>query len=158
MRISSPLGVLKRMGSKAEESAMRTIAFVATGTAALLAGCTMEDRPSDSTRVEAARAEAQLAEELRGRQAGQPQACVQLTQLRGSRGIGPDVVLFEGIGGRVYVNRPAGGCRLRRSETLVTRTPTGRLCSGDVAQVVDVPTGPVGSCTLGPFVPYDSAP
>ena len=137
---------------------MKTIAFVATGAAALLAGCTMDDRPTAATADEAARAQAQLAQELRGRQAGEPQACVQLTQLRGSRGIGSDVVLFEGVGGRVYVNRPASGCRLRASETLVTRTPTGRLCSGDIAQVVDVPTGPVGSCTLGAFVPYDRVP
>lgn len=134
---------------------MKISALVAVGTVAMLAGCTMDDRPSAATQAEAVRAQAQLAEELRGRQAGTPQACVSLTQLRGSRGIGPDVVLFEGVGGRVYVNRPAGGCRVRTGETLVTRTPTGRLCSGDIAQVVDMPTGPVGSCTLGEFVPYE---
>ena len=137
---------------------MKMFGFVAVGTAALLAGCTMEDRPSAAAVAESARAEAALAEELRGRQSGPPQQCVQLTALRGNRGIGPDIVLFQGVGGRVYVNRPAGGCRLRTGETLVTRTPTGRLCRGDIAQVVDLPTGPIGSCTLGEFVPYERAP
>ena len=134
---------------------MRTSTFFAIGTAALLAGCTMDDRPSAAAAAESARAEAQLADELRGRQPGPPQSCVQLTELRGNRGIGPDIVLFEGAGDRVYVNRPAGGCRLRTGETLVTRTPSSRLCRSDIVQVVNVPTGPVGSCTLGEFVPYE---
>ena len=134
---------------------MIKIAFVAIGTAALLAGCTMEGRPTAATEAEALQAQAQLAEELRGRQAGPPQACVQLTQLGGNRGIGPDIILFGGVGDRVYVNRSAGGCRLRTGETLVTRTPSSRLCRGDIVHIVNVPTGPVGSCTLGEFVPYD---
>ena len=134
---------------------MIKIAFVAIAMATLLAGCTMDGRPSAATQSEALQAQAQLAEELSGRQAGPPQACVQLTQLRGNRGIGSEVVLFEGVGDRVYVNRPAGGCRLRIGETLVTRTPSNRLCRGDIVQIVNVPTGPVGSCTLGEFVPYD---
>lgn len=134
---------------------MRMFGFVAIGASTLLAGCTMDNRPSVSAATESARAEADLAAELSGRQAGPAQQCVQLTALRGNRGIGQDVILFEGVGGRVYVNRPSGGCRLRSGQTLVTRTPSGRLCSGDIAQVVDVPSGPVGSCTLGDFVPYE---
>ena len=131
---------------------MKMFGFAAIGTAALLCGCTMDDRPAAA---ESARAEAQLADALRGRQPGPPQVCVQLRELGANRGVGPNVVLFEGSGSRVYVNRPAGGCRLRSGEALVVRTPTGRLCSGDIAQVVDMPAGRVGSCTLGEFVPYD---
>ena len=134
---------------------MKMFGFAVIGASTLLAGCTMDDRPSASAAAESARAESELAAELSGRQAGPAQACVQLRELRGNRGVGEGVVLFEGVGGRVYVNRPAGGCRLRTGEALVVRTPTGRLCRGDITQVVDVPSGPVGSCTLGDFVPYE---
>jgi hypothetical protein len=61
-------------------------------------------------------------------------------------------------GSRVYVNHPSGGCsRLNDGFALVTRTPSTRLCRGDIAQVVDMHNGfTVGSCTLGDFVPYAS--
>ena len=55
-----------------------------------------------------------------------------------------------------YVNRTAGGCEaVENGDILVTKSVTGRLCRGDIAQTV-MPTGhlPSGSCALGDFVTY----
>jgi hypothetical protein len=127
---------------------MKTI--VTLGLACLAAGCTGEGG------VQSSRAADSTADALAGRTAGAPVGCVNLRDLRGNRSIGDGAILFEGPGGLVYVNRPAGGCPdLNSGRTLVTRTPSGRLCSGDIATVVD-PVSRVnyGSCGLGEFVPY----
>ncbi len=131
---------------------MKTI--VTPGIAALLAilvaGCGGEEG------VQSSRAADSAAEALAGRTAGAPVACVNLRDLRGNRSVGDGAILFEGPGGMVYVNRPAGGCPdLNAGRTLVTRTPSGRLCSGDIARVVDPVNGiEYGSCGLAEFVPY----
>ena len=39
--------------------------------------------------------------------------------------------------------------------TRFTRTPSGQLCRGDIAQAVDRTANfPAGSCSFGDFVPY----
>lgn len=127
---------------------MKTI--VTLGFACLAAGCGGEGGVQSSRSADSA------AEALAGRTAGPAISCVNLRDLRGNRSIGDGAILFEGPGGLVYVNRPAGGCPdLNTGRTLVTRTPSGRLCRGDIATVVD-PVSQVdyGSCGLGEFVPY----
>lgn len=96
------------------------------------------------------------AEALAGRTAGTPVSCVNLRDLRGNRSLADGSLLFEGRGGLVYLNRPANGCPdLNAGRSLVTRTPSGQLCRGDIARVVDPTNGiEYGSCGLGEFVPY----
>lgn len=58
-----------------------------------------------------------------------------------------------------YVSETQGGCETigqrGRNDILVTRTTTGQLCAGDIAQTVDRVSGFfTGSCSFGPFVPY----
>jgi hypothetical protein len=99
-----------------------------------------------------ARAEALLA----GRTAGTPVSCVSQRLLRSNRSLQDGSILFEANNGIVYVNRPDAGCPdLNNGRILVTRTPSGQLCSGDIVTVREPSGGPeVGSCGLGEFVPY----
>ncbi|MDQ8756992.1 hypothetical protein RCO27_12210 [Sphingosinicella sp. LHD-64] len=127
---------------------MKTIATL--GLALLAVGSAGAEGGQSSPEVDKA------AEALAGRTAGTPVSCVNLRDLRGNRSIGDGAILFEGAGNIAYVNRPAGGCPdLGAGRTLVTRTPSGQLCRGDIARVVDLTSGvEYGSCGLGDFVPY----
>ena len=128
--------------------------FVTLAAAGLIAGC-MEQEPVELT----ADAQAELARELEGRTAGDPVPCVSQRDLRGNRSIGEEVILFDGPGDLVYVNRPAGGCpSLDYGRALSTRTTSTRLCRGDLARVFDPTSGiEYGGCSLGDFVPYRRA-
>ena len=102
--------------------------------------------------------EAKLSAALQGySQAGPPVSCVNLRMLGGNKSAGETAIIFEGTSrARLWVNRPRGGCPdLEGGRALETRTPTGQLCSGDIATVFD-PVSRInyGSCGLGEFVPY----
>lgn len=97
-----------------------------------------------------------MSKALAGRTAGKPVSCVQLRDIRSSRIIDASGIIYELNSKRWLVNFPAGGCSaLRPERVLVTTTPTGELCRGDIARLIDPPT-PIeyGSCGLGDFVPY----
>jgi hypothetical protein len=128
---------------------MRNI--IALAAAAFALGCA----PAEPVAM-SADDEAELAEELAGREAGPPLSCVSMRDLRGNKSIGEGVILFDGIGDTVYVNRPAGGCpELRFGRALQTRTSVAQLCRGDIAQVFDPVSGSsYGACGLGDFTPY----
>lgn len=107
-----------------------------------------------------ARAEAELADELENRIAGEPVSCVSQRDLRGHEAVGDGLILFEGKGEVDYLNHPrGGGCpNLNYGRTLVFRTTSTRLCEGEVASVVEaVSGGSYGSCILGEFTPYREA-
>ena len=99
--------------------------------------------------------EAQLARALEGRVAGEPVDCIDLVRVRSSRVI-PGVAIIYDAGGVIYVNRPRSGAdQLNRFDTLVTRTPSSRLCSVDVVHTMDLTTDTyTGSVFLDEFVPY----
>lgn len=132
---------------------MRTIAAIAG--MLCLSACAMDHRPAEAN--DAGRAA--LAQALAGRTAGQPQSCINPTVSRTSRTIDREGILF-GTGSRIYLNRPRDGCpQLREGRALVTRTPTGQLCSGEIVRIVDPLNGVnYGACSLGEFIPYDRAP
>ena len=118
--------------------------------ALLIAGCAMNENPEAR-----ADTEARLAAELRGHeQSGPAMGCVQMRDLRGNRSVG-NAIVFEGPGDRIWVNRPAGACSLKRGRALQTRTVNTQLCRGDFATVFDPSSGiEFGGCVLGEFVPY----
>ena len=101
--------------------------------------------------------QAELNQALTGYAAVGTQDCVNQRDIRGNRSVGEGVILFEGNANRLYVNRPAGGCPdLRGTRTLATRTSSTQLCRGDIAQVVDLPSGmSYGGCGLGSFNVYE---
>ena len=58
--------------------------------------------------------------------------------------------------GRKYRSDTAGGCEsVARGDILVTTSPQGRVCAGDIAQTIDrTARFPTGSCAIGEFTEY----
>lgn len=108
----------------------------------------------------AASPEAELAAALEGHvAAGAPVDCVDLRQVRSTRIIQGTAIVYD-TGRTLYVNRPRGGAEsLSDWDMMVTRTPTGRLCSVDVVELRDraSPHMMSGLVFLGEFVPYRRA-
>ena len=122
----------------------------------LLAGCTMND-PAEM-RAAAGDDEARLAAALEGyEQAGPSVSCVTQRYLRGNRSAGEGAIIFDDQSpNKIWVNRPPAGCpSLDSGRALLTRTPSDRLCRGDIARVADLQSGiEYGGCGLGDFTPY----
>jgi hypothetical protein len=129
--------------------------IVAIAALGLLA-CTAALASGSSERNARMDTEAKLDKALSGyEQAGPALSCVSHRSLGGNKSVG-DAILFSGTSGRLYVNRPAGGCaNMNFGRALVTRTSSSQLCRGDIATVVDPVSGvSYGACGLGEFVPY----
>ncbi|WP_420138445.1 hypothetical protein [Sphingomonas sp.] len=101
----------------------------------------------------------QLAKLLEGRVAGQPVNCISLGRLNSSSVTIPRTALAYRQGGTWYVNRFHDDCQQLNDDTIVvTRTPTSRLCRGDIADLVRRPANiPAGSCIFDDFIPYRKA-
>ena len=120
------------------------------------AGAATQAAPSKAVSDRQAKAEAKLAERLEGRAPGEPVRCLRLNTIRSSQIYDRTAIVYEGLGGVLYVNRPRSGAQtLDRDDVLVTRTYTGDLCSIDIVHLWDpmsrMQNGFVG---LGEFVPY----
>lgn len=114
-------------------------------------GAAAADRPAPG--------EAKLARVLEGRVAARPVNCITLRRIRSSRIIDRTAIVFEG-GGTLYVNRPPSGAEsLSDSHVLVTKSPTGQICRGEVVQLFEpASTIQAGTASLGEFVPYRTNP
>ena len=97
-----------------------------------------------------------LARALDGLAPGEPIDCISMHNIRSSKIIDGTAILYETIGGTVYVNRPTNGAEsLRRNDALVTDTRSSRLCSIDVVRLYDSSARfQTGVVFLGDFVPY----
>ena len=129
--------------------------IIALAALALAAGCAASAEDQSLARADG---EAKLAAELRDhRPAGEPVTCVTLRNLGGNRSAGENAIIFEGQGGRLWVNRPPAGCPvLTHGRALNVRTTTSQLCRGDIVSVFDPLNGTdYGSCGLGNFEPYE---
>ena len=104
--------------------------------------------------------EARLAALLAGRAAGQPVSCISQTRDQRVHTVDHLAPVYDN-GATRYVNRfDATGCQQLTTDTIaISRTPTQRLCEGDIIelQTTPAPSIPVGSCTLGKFTPYAKA-
>ena len=126
---------------------MRKFVPLIAGSLLFAAAAAQADPPVDR--------EAQLARALEGRVAGEPVDCIDLHRIRSTRVIDDTAILYD-AGSVIYVNRPRNGAdELNNWDALVTRTPTTRLCSIDVVQLVDQSSQMMtGVVFLGDFVPY----
>jgi hypothetical protein len=124
---------------------MRKLITLLAGT--LMLGGVAQAKPQDH--------EAELARALQGRVAGEPVQCIDLHRVHSSRVITDTAILYD-TGSVIYVNRPANGAdSLNQWDTLVTRTPSTRLCNIDTVTTVDLTTHSfTGVVFLGDFVPY----
>ena len=129
---------------------MRNLLFLFVAPA--LAACATAPQPV----AQSAEAEAKLQQLLAGRVAGEPVSCLPHWRRDDMTIIDDDTILFES-GGTIYRNELRGSCANLSSGfySLVTRSTSPTLCSGEIAQVVDVSTGTmIGGCTIGEFIPY----
>ena len=126
--------------------------IAAVGATGLLAGCMTDDEPDVS-----AQSQSSLMAELDGyAPTGPAVSCVRSRDLQGNRSVGRDAIVFSGSAGRKWVNHTRGSCpSLEFGRALRISTPTGQLCSGEIAAVFDPATGvEYGACALGEFTPY----
>ncbi|HEX8442675.1 MAG TPA: hypothetical protein VF631_03405 [Allosphingosinicella sp.] len=99
--------------------------------------------------------EAELADAIKGRVAGEPVGCINLSNVRSVRIINRTAIIYDA--GRVlYVNRPRGGAEsLDQWDTLVTRLHTNQLCRPEVVRLYDSASRfETGVVFLGDFIPY----
>ena len=124
---------------------MRKLIPLLAGT--LMLGGVAQAKPQDR--------EAELARALQGRVAEAPVQCIDLHRVRSSRIITDTAIIYD-AGSVIYVNRPENGAdQLNQWDTMVTRTPSTRLCSVDTVTMVDRASHSfTGVVFLGDFVPY----
>lgn len=107
-----------------------------------------------------ARAETELQTALAGKVAGAPVKCLPSFRTNDMSIIDDNTILFRDGRNRVYRNDPPGGCSPMGGAgyTLVTRSITGQMCRGDIVRVVDLSSKiTAGSCSLGDFIPHETA-
>lgn len=126
---------------------MRALALTLAAAMLLPACATAADRKTPAE---------ELAEMLKGRQAGEPVNCLQLNQIRGTTIIDDTAIVYRTTRGLLYVNRPRGGGQgLDRDDILVTKTNLNQLCSMDIVHLYERGGNfMTGSVSLGEFVPY----
>ena len=135
---------------------MRTLILFAS--AALAAGCVNEaaDVSAGQSATMDTADDAKLSEALAGRTAGEPRSCVRLQDVRNTRSVGRDTILFDGPGDVVYVNRARSSCPdIRSWHATRHRTVGTNICANELIRVFDPNTGiESGGCSLGEFVPW----
>jgi len=123
-----------------------------------LAACAANDAAPGSRLSE--RETREMERLLEGKTAGEPTRCVASFDSSRLRALGDNLLVYEANKDLVYLNRLDGSCQgITRGDTLVmNRTIASQYCRGDIARVVNIPTGATtGSCALGDFVPYRAA-
>ncbi len=96
---------------------------------------------------------------LSGTVTGPAAHCIRQRELRGQTIVNQSTIVFERGGGRYYRSDVGECAALRPDRAIVTREIAVGICEGDPFQVFD-PISRVGygSCTFGPFVPYQRPP
>ncbi|HEY0011829.1 MAG TPA: hypothetical protein VGB79_03140 [Allosphingosinicella sp.] len=134
---------------------MRT--FILFGAAALAAGCVGDaDVGSGQSAAMNAEESAALSEALEGRTAGPPRSCIRLQDVRNTRSVARDTILFEAAGDVVYVNRARSSCPdIKSWHAIRHRTVGTNICANELIRVFD-PNSDIefGGCSLGEFVPW----
>jgi hypothetical protein len=100
--------------------------------------------------------EAQLARAIEGHVEGEAVDCIDTRRFTTTRIIDRTAIVYEAVGGTLWVNRPRSGARsLDEWDVLVTRQYSGSLCRGDIVRLFDRSSmSQNGFVLLGDFVPY----
>ncbi len=127
----------------------------ATACALAAAGCAQTPQQRVATQEANAAAADKLEQELAGLTPGKSSACMPRFPTTQVKAFGPTIV-YTVSRGLKYRSDTAGGCeRVGRGDILITRSPIGQLCQGDIATTVDSASRTFsGSCSFGPFVRY----
>lgn len=123
--------------------------------AAMLAGCTPTPKQVAQAEADAAATRAKLGKELAGLTPSGTTDCLNNFPQMSMKSYGSTLVYSNGKSIK-YVTDTGGGCEgTNRGDILVTVSPTGRLCRGDMARTVTPQTRmPSGSCAIGDFTIY----
>jgi hypothetical protein len=101
------------------------------------------------------RGEAELAKEIQGLVPGKPEKCLSLSRISNSHIIDSTAIVYQALGGRLYVNRPRGAQMLREDDIPVQFVYGSELCRLDRVKLLDRSTRTQrGFIGLGDFVPY----
>lgn len=100
--------------------------------------------------------QARLDKALAGLVPGKPQACLHQSRAGFNTERYGDTILYRRTRNEVYRVDTGGGCfGLRRGDAIITRSPSGDLCRGDIVRTEDLTARiPSGSCAFGDFIPY----
>lgn len=125
---------------------------IAIGMAALIAAG-LAVGPSSASETSR---EQTVEQALEGYTPGEPTNCLPSNLSFSSRRVGDRTVLFRVGTRQLWRNDLPPQCAgINSVAALVTRTPIGRLCRGDIVNFVDLRNGfEYGACPLGQFVPY----
>lgn len=92
-----------------------------------------------------------------GKTAGAPLKCLPSYVARDQLVLDSSTIAYRAGSGLAYVNHLAGCPPLDSHLTLLTHPVTGELCRGDTVTLLEPPSNlPIGSCSLGDFIPYSS--
>jgi len=98
---------------------------------------------------------ARLAGATYGRVPGQPVSCINVADVRVSRALSGELILFEAADGRQWVNRASSCTGLSYNRAVRLQNPTAQLCRGHTVQVTNAAgTAVYGSCTVGEFLTF----
>lgn len=91
---------------------------------------------------------------LAGLTPGKPTSCMPQFGNPQVSSHGP-TLLYRVSNSLIYRTDTTGGCADLDRNILITRTPTGQTCRGDIATTIDTASRfMTGSCSFGEFVPY----
>ena len=101
------------------------------------------------------RGQADLDKQLAGLVPGNPVDCVNLGRIDGSNIVDRTAIVYRGLGGTLWVNRPRNADMLREDDVLVQFIYGSQLCKLDDIKLLDrVSRMERGFVGLGEFVPY----
>lgn len=101
------------------------------------------------------RGEAELARQVAGLAPGKPVHCISLDRIEGPTIIDGTAIVYRGLGGTLWVNRPRGADMLREDDVLVQEVYGSQLCNLDQIRLLDRGSRMEhGFASFNDFVPY----
>lgn len=137
---------------------MRTSVLIFSFAALALGACAQSPQDIARAQADAAATQEKLGKELAGLTPSGTTDCLDNFGSKSLKTYGATLV-YRVSQSVKYVNETAGGCEAaERGDILVTKSPTGRLCRGDIATTYQ-PGARIqtGSCSLGSFTIYKKA-
>jgi len=121
----------------------------------LLAGCSA-GVATDTVR--SVKAETRLGQILAGKVAGRTQSCISRLDAERQTVIDGRTIIYNGNRSRLYRTEIASCPALDNRSTLIRRSTSTGICSGEIFEVRDSGTGfSHGSCSYGDFTEYRAA-
>ncbi len=129
--------------------------LTALAMAGAVAGCAQTPRELAAAQQANAAAAVNLDKELAGLTPSKSGSCMPRYPTTQVKAYGPTIV-YTVSRNLKFRSDTAGGCeRVGRGDILITRSPMGQLCQGDIATTVDSASRTfTGSCSFGPFIRY----